>query len=127
MNLPPFIEGYVNAALLYSHPFLYDEEGNDTGDWTSLEQADYSWKDLAPEAQDSVVEDCERFLHDHRELIPPELETRAGIDFYLTRNRHGAGFWDGYWEHGDRLTEGCRPYGSAEFYLGNDGRIYHEG
>ena len=39
----------------------------------------------------------------------------AGGDFHLTRNGHGAGFWDGGWpEHGDELTELAKPYGTAE-------------
>lgn len=28
-----------------------------------------------------------------------------GYDFWLTRNRHDSGFWDGDWEKGDEMTE----------------------
>jgi hypothetical protein len=37
----------------------------------------------------------------------------VGHDFALTRNGHGAGFWDGNYAHGDELTELCRPFGSV--------------
>ena len=38
----------------------------------------------------------------------------AGHDFALTRNRHGAGFWDGDWPEpkGSQLTDLSRPYGT---------------
>ena len=43
--------------------------------------------------------------------IGPE---QAGHDFWLTRNGHGAGFWDrGLGELGDRLSEAARIYGSV--------------
>lgn len=125
MNLPAFIQGYVDAALFACY---VDLDCNETRDFTTFDQAGYGWQDLAPEAQDSVVKDCDRFLHDHRHLIPPEREVQAGMDFFFTRSGHGAGFWDGGWpEHGATLTEACRPYGDAGFILGDDGRIYHEG
>ena len=48
----------------------------------------------------------------------------AGHDFHLTRNRHGAGFWDGDWgELGDRLTEAAKVYGSCEVCQFEDGSL----
>jgi hypothetical protein len=47
-------------------------------------------------------------------------ESAAGGDFYLTRNRHGAGFWDkGYGDQpisllGKKLTDHAHTYGSTE-------------
>lgn len=41
-----------------------------------------------------------------------------GHDFALTRNHHGAGFWDrGYSQHGDKLTKIAATYGEAEVWL----------
>lgn len=41
---------------------------------------------------------------------------RAGHDFWLSRNGHGAGFWDrGYGKTGERLHEASKPYGSCMF------------
>lgn len=46
-------------------------------------------------------------------------------DFWLTRNGHGAGFWDrGYGEIGDAMTEISKTFGSVDLYLGDDGSIY---
>ena len=42
----------------------------------------------------------------------------AGHDFALTRNGHGAGFWDrGLGKIGDMLTDACKPYGSHSVIL----------
>lgn len=43
----------------------------------------------------------------------------AAHDFILTRNHHGAGFWDGDWHApwGDRLTELAHSFGQIESYL----------
>ena len=51
---------------------------------------------------------------------------QAGHDFWLTRNGHGAGFWDGEWPkvYADMLTEGAKGYGEFETYFGDDGEIY---
>lgn len=51
---------------------------------------------------------------------------QCGMDFYLTRNRHGAGFWDRDHPapHGDALTEAAKAYGETYEYLGDDGKVY---
>jgi hypothetical protein len=39
---------------------------------------------------------------------------QVGHDFYLTRNHHGAGFWDrGLGEMGETLTNLSHPYGES--------------
>jgi hypothetical protein len=46
---------------------------------------------------------------------------QVGEDFWLTRNRHGAGFWDrGLGEVGLRLTEAARVYGTVDVPLSDD-------
>lgn len=50
----------------------------------------------------------------------------AGHDFWLTRNRHGAGFWDGDWskDAGKRLTDAAHAYGGVDLYVGHDGKVH---
>jgi hypothetical protein len=52
---------------------------------------------------------------------------QAGYDFWLTRNGHGAGFWDGDWPEpaATYLTKESKKFGTANLYLGDDGLIYH--
>lgn len=73
--------------------------------------------------RDDAYAECESFVRynaDDLAFIMREHGATAaqiGHDFLLTRDGHGAGFWDrGYGAAGDRLTEACRPYGDSEFY-----------
>lgn len=48
-------------------------------------------------------------------------------DFILTRNHHGAGFWDGDWAEpwGERLSELAHSYGELHCVVGDDGWIHY--
>lgn len=61
------------------------------------------------------------------ELMPGDrVQERAGVDFYLTRNGHGAGFWDGDWPEpfGTQLTTLAKGFGEFDLYVGDDGKVY---
>jgi hypothetical protein len=47
-------------------------------------------------------------------------------DYILTRNHHGAGFWDGDWDKsvGEILTTVARLHPEIEAYVGDDNLIY---
>jgi hypothetical protein len=66
---------------------------------------DYSLEDLAPETLATMDREVADFLALLDEECPEwrNLEPgQVGHDFWLTRNRHGAGFWDrGYGKLGD--------------------------
>lgn len=54
-------------------------------------------------------------------------EELAGHDFWLTRNGHGAGFWDRSEldkPTQGRLTKAAHAFGNSDLYVGDDGRIY---
>lgn len=113
-----FTEAYIEAAL-WSSTDNADDQGGEPLD------ANYSPDDIAPETLASILEDCEAFQRDNADDIGGDLE-RAGHDFWLTRNHHGAGVWDGDWDDavGQRLTEASHVYGGVDLYVGDDGRIY---
>jgi hypothetical protein len=113
-----FTRCYI-ATALWSSVDNTDDQGGEPLD------ANYSPDDLAPETLASMIEDCRAFQRDHNEDIALDLE-RAGHDFWLTRNHHGAGFWDGDWPHdvGRRLTAASHAYDSVDLYIGDDGLIY---
>lgn len=69
---------------------------------------------LADEVNDFVRSN----LADVRDMDPGQV----GHDFVLTRNHHGAGFWDrGLGEKGDRLTKNAHPYGELTWYQAEPG------
>jgi hypothetical protein len=79
-----------------------------------------------------MANDCDQFREDVRELSPSCREMidanpdRAGHDFWLTRNGHGCGFWDGDWPEpaATILTNASNACGECDLYIGDDGRIY---
>jgi hypothetical protein len=113
-----FTRSYI-ATALWSSMDNADDQGGEPLD------ANYGPEDLAPEALASMMEDCRAFQRDHRDDIALDPE-RAGHDFWLTRNHHGAGFWDGDWppDVGPRLTAASHVYGCVDLYVGDDGLIY---
>jgi hypothetical protein len=89
------------------------------------EQADCD--ELAASTVERIREDCARFLADPitLEYVVDKGPEQCGHDFWLTRNGHGAGFWDRGWgEVGEYLTERSKAAGDCDVYRGDDGLIY---
>jgi hypothetical protein len=76
-----------------------------------------------------VLRDCTQFVRKAWVSLPDNLALeQAGHDFWLTRNGHGAGFWDGDWpESGDELTALSHRFGEVDVYVGDDGFLYQSG
>lgn len=108
---------YLETAL-WSSPRC-DEEGNMLGNYDD---------DFGPDAFDEAslkqaATDLESFLEEAAELLEGHDDEQAAHDFWLTRNGHGAGFWDGDYQHGDKLTELAKAYGSTDVYETDDGEL----
>jgi hypothetical protein len=111
----------------------------DTAIWSSLDDDDmpldrkYSIKSFLKESHAKAERDCSKFLQivdmDSLEydLLQPfhhrghshtrgELYARLGHDFWLTRNRNGAGFWDGDWPEpfATDATEAAHGFGEVD-------------
>jgi hypothetical protein len=54
--------------------------------------------------------------------------TDVAHDFWLTRNGHGAGFWDGDYPKklGEQLTELAHTFREVHAIVGDDDKIYFE-
>jgi len=122
--LDAFTQGYIECAFWLGSE---DDGIPDTG-----------FHDLAPEALKKMKEDCKAF----QELAGADLEkaydyapssydaSNAGHDFWLTRNGHGAGFWDRGFGGlrtdtiGGRLSRDAKTFGCCDLYLGDDGKVY---
>ena len=111
-----FIDAYIECAL-----------------WSSIGENDeplddnYGPEDIAPETLKTMRADCEDFQVLCGDLIDSAdmEESQAGHDFWLTRNGHGAGFWDrGLGDVGEKLSEAAKVYGEFYLYIGDDGRIH---
>ena len=112
-------------TLQYTATALWSSMDNSNDQGGEPLDANFDIGEIAAETLATIKEDCEAFQRDNADDIGCEYE-RAGHDFWLTRNHHGAGFWDGDWRHdvGKRLTEAAHVYGSVDLYVGDDGKIY---
>lgn len=116
-DLDAFTQGYVEALF-----FTNGEDLEDKG-----------FSDLEPHTLQCIIEDCREFQKNNaatlsRAYVKGYSEDMAGHDFWLTRNGHGAGFWDREELSEDDLCRilatACRVYGECEVYLGDDGKVY---
>lgn len=132
-----FLDAYITAAL-WSTNDESDESGGEPLD------KNYDRDDLAQETLGRMRADCVAFLGEAGGLIAEcerldaEGEWRlprgadcsiaeyAGHDFWLTRNGHGCGFWDGDWPLGidEKLYAIAKRFGEVWLYVGDDGLIY---
>ena len=104
MKIDTFTQSYIDS-LIWSSGNEYDEA------------------DISPLLRLDAIRDCRIFQVCAGELYNDDVN--AGHNFALTRNGHGAGFWDvDYPEHGDRLTEIAQSFGEVWLYIGDDGLIY---
>jgi hypothetical protein len=124
---PHVVKGYLDCAL-----WLADDEAG-PGEY------DASGRTVSPAAQAQAMEDVAAMVESAGEDFDAYLEQRGGIheertpegvaqyfghDFFLTRNGHGAGFWDrGLGELGDRLTALSKPYGEQSSWLNDNGEL----
>ena len=82
--------------------------------------------DFSEDTQNEILADCAAFVDVHLDILTRKNASQAGHDFCLSRNGHGAGFWDGCWpEYGDKLHEDSKPYGSFHLYLTDDHELHH--
>lgn len=133
-SLDTFTRQYIETALWSS-----------TDDCDEPLDANFGVEDFAPEALAKIKEDCADFQQSFGHFVDADL-SRAGHDFWLTRNHHGAGFWDGNWQEaysrpdddtddfhpttgsyptvGAYLTAMSHPYGECTICVGDDGKLY---
>lgn len=134
-GLVEFLAAYIKAALWSST----DDDGQ------PLDKS-YGEAELAPETLARMKADCTTFLahplggrliaiaerlEAEGKWSPPSgahcsVMEYAGHDFWLTRNGHGCGFWEGDWPKGigeglDRLTQKCGTY---DLYVGDDQLVH---
>jgi hypothetical protein len=115
--LGDFLNGYMEAAFKTSTDNADDSGGQPL-------DKNYGRQDLAPETLQQMTDDCRAFLKKFGNYVHEE-PSRAGVDFWLSRNGHGAGFFDGDWgDDGDRLQSGSKEFGNVDLYIGDDGKLY---
>lgn len=146
--LDAFTQGYIEAAMwtLTDSWFECDTCENQPEDWCDgvctecggkvrehTDSCDHlGLHDIADETIAAAKAECTAFQETNRTMLDRATEEQGrddashGHDFWLTRNRHGAGFWDrGYSaEVSNALTNAAHAEGETDWYIGDDGRVY---
>jgi hypothetical protein len=123
---------YIICAIWSSNDDRRDPEGHGC----PLDR-NYGPEDLSPETRASMAEDVSAFIEANADDLTRYLEglgygpEQIGHDFWLTRNGHGAGFWDRYYGTDSelracvlRLSDAAKGYGSSDLYVGDDGKVW---
>ena len=117
-----FTQAYVDAAL-----------------WSSTDDDDepldknYNVDNITTDTIKKMKADCQKFQEEAGKLYSDGGwdDSQAGHDFWLTRNGHGAGFWDrtekeGYDKTaGKKLTDMAKEYGEFDLLVDKENETIH--
>jgi hypothetical protein len=124
-KLDSFTTQYLATAL-------WAEMDNMTPQGGEPLDANYAIIDFSEPATARAIEDCQRFQKENVALLEQAYAvgiepSTCGHDFWLTRNHHGAGFWDGDYpkEIGEELTKVAHAFGELNPYAEN-GKVFFE-
>lgn len=114
-----FMRGYLAAALWSST----DDEGEPL-------DMNFDITSIATESLLSAWAECSLFMRENEtDLTHLDDETNGG-NFWLTRQRHGAGFWstctdDESAEYAmQQLTHASHGFGEIDLYIGDDRKLH---
>lgn len=117
-KIKEFMDAYIECALWAETDNSDDRGGNPLDE-------NFGPEDFTKESMKQIRKDCEAFCDENWDDISDNLE-RAGHDFWLTRNGHGCGFWDGDWPEkaGKRLTKASKAYGSCDILVDPNRKLH---
>jgi hypothetical protein len=115
------LAGYITCAL-WASTDQTDEQGGNPLD------ANYSIGDIELSARTQMESECREFLTTNEEDIERFCDKHSleqvGHDLWLTRNHHGAGFWDrDEGKVGDKLTTAAHALGESDLVVYDDGKL----
>lgn len=109
---------------------ISDFYGNSKGITDLVPRAEMTIENFSDDAKIRAYEDIKQFLSIDGVMDAIEEEgidnEMIGHDIWLTRNSHGAGFWDrGYTiKNSNILTNAAKSLGQCDIELGDDGRLH---
>lgn len=116
--LDKFTLAYLTAAM-----WTADDEAPGGMDYRDTGRAGDLIAKIYPPNLEDAVKDCAEFQSANAALLAQAgNEEQNGHDFWLTRNGHGAGFWDrGYADEiGDGLTAAAKKFGEKNASIETD-------
>lgn len=116
-----FINAYKTCAL-WSTNDETNERGGDPLD------ENYDTDDIREETALDMENDCRMFIASNQTLLDQVGDySQHGHDLFLSRNGHGAGFWDRGYDKaiGDCLALHAKEYGEYNLFIGPGEEIWN--
>lgn len=108
---------YLDAMVdQYAETLLWSETDDD------LNRC--SVEDLPSDVHTEMCNDCESFFDENWQYLTMVSPDMAGHNFALSRNGHGAGFFDTPYEYADELHRSAKAHGTFGLYVGDDGKLH---
>jgi hypothetical protein len=142
--LKEVVRGYIDAALWTEEERLKDEMGYDDEDDDDEEMSEidmiiksYNKKDFSDFEKEDInidsllktYDEIKKFTRLLNQSTLNEVEPfELGMDFWLTRNHHGSGFWDkSYSEEAEEdLMSAVKNFKEKNLIIGDDMMLYFE-
>jgi predicted RNA-binding protein Jag len=121
-DIDDIINSYFEAALWTDEDRLAEEVGDESA-------KSFTIFDFSEETKIKAKEEIEQFMDKVGQYLTNITDDMIGHDFWLTRNHHGAGFWDRKeieYEIGDKISEICNEFRELMVVVGDDGKLYLE-
>jgi hypothetical protein len=121
MKIDDVYAGYIECALWSS----LDDDGD------NLDDQKYDLYEIEVLSLIRMKSDCDKFVEQAMPILTERTisdDELIGHDFWLTRNGHGAGFWDtperwGGQENADRLSDIAKEFGECD--ITPDGGVFY--
>lgn len=126
-NVNAFVDAYIDT-MWWANAYAENEE---TGELEPAGFDAYVHGDYADGTEQTLINDALTFVMNNGRNIRRAVDAydhyswgMAGHDYALTRNGHGAGFWDrGIGDLGDLLTGAASAYGESGLYPTDHGYV----
>lgn len=94
--------------------------------WSNELDGKYEIENFDEDSLSNAKKDCDNFKEKAGDILDRYNIETCGHDFWLTRNGHGAGFWDGDYgkEDGEILTNLSKEFGEVNLVEGDNKQLF---
>ena len=150
-DINEILKGYIDCALWTEEERLKQEnetysedEDEDYNDMSEIDKIvnvqlkldsksfdNFTSEDIDVNSKIEAYNDIKKFIQSSgdnaiEEAISENGLDRLGMDIWLTRNRHGAGFFDRGYKNQNILEKSALDLGEKYLVIGDDGLLYFE-
>ena len=128
LDIIKIMNSYLVCAIWTEEERLGDENNSEYSDEIKklIPEADLNIHNFSDDSKIKAYQDIKLFLEYAGDAVNDIDEEQLGHDIWLSRNHHGAGFFDrGYDNDIEKiLMDSAHKLGEIDIYLGDDGILY---